>query len=847
MEEAFVGSAVVKPIVGALGGLAISGASGLLGPSIGGYFTDGQFVALPKAPIADPAQIQQGTKAFEELTRGTVTEIRPHGSFDFPELAAKRGDRTLPQPGASQSLPPNTIRGATQDDEPKPAPEPRASDDAKPAPTRSTEESSLERTRAYRTEVTDRIRGIRQQDLARVAELLGAEDFVKVTPPRGPHGSVTTFDVEGFVQREARQGTYSLPPEAYVQTNKVIFPPGAGEIRATGTGTGVKPAVLENRTEFLSQILAERGERYTLSDGVVEPQMVRRESYQVYTLPGSNKLVFVNNESNNATFIVHGSTDRDRYAAMTKSELRALPKSEVTVIDFRDEPSWKEQVRSALNQSNGGVTTSTGEPQRIVKPNEYAPEGWATKSQLRIMLGRSDAMISREVEKERAVHPEEFVTYRYEKGLAEHMSPEAAKRIIAAIESRPGPAPEGHFTLRQMTRRTGRDASLISAIAETHRSAHPEWFQDFEGATKKIEEHYAPELVAKIDETIRARPSMRPEGWRTLEEMATAMGFGTSRIAETAAPYLKDHPEWVKPFESPQRRIETYYSPEFQEVIVGALAKLPSAPPPGARTATSFGAESGASQNWISRNAEPYRKTNPEWFNPYLNSDSIEREYMEAPLVQILRSRYDSLPRQKDGWSSVTSFAAQQGANKARVTKLAAPHLKVHPEWEQEMRTPTGVPASSYSPELQQLIKAELNALPSKAPQGWKTGHSFAKEIGHTPFVVEHAAETYRLAHPEWFRDHRNESGSVREHYDPALQAILKAELKDQVLRPDGWKTLREIRVELGRSSELVERLLAQQVSRHPEWKKSYLTERGQFHEHYSPEAQREIRDALKQ
>ncbi|MCC6952650.1 MAG: hypothetical protein IT290_00890, partial [Deltaproteobacteria bacterium] len=180
------------------------------------------------------------------------------------------------------------------------------------------------------------------------------------------------------------------------------------------------------------------------------------------------------------------------------------------------------------------------------------------------------------------------------------------------------------------------------------------------------------------------------------------------------------------------------------------------------------------------------------------------------------------------------------------VSKLAAPHIKAHPEWEKTARSSDGVPASSYSPELQKLLREELDARPASAPVGWTTGFTFSREFGQTYFVVIGAAEAHRAAHPEWFKNYENTSGRVVEHYAPELQKILREDLKDAVLRPDGWKTLSEIRKEQGRNAELVEQLLAEQVAQHPEWKKGYLTPRGKFIDHYSPEAEKKILDALR-
>ncbi|MCC6952568.1 MAG: hypothetical protein IT290_00470, partial [Deltaproteobacteria bacterium] len=93
-------------------GQAIS-VAGLMLPtlrdSLPSFVTDAKPIALPRTKITDPAQITAGNAGFHELVRGTITEVRPRGSFNFPSLRPVEDPVSPGSPAAGEKRP--TIDG----------------------------------------------------------------------------------------------------------------------------------------------------------------------------------------------------------------------------------------------------------------------------------------------------------------------------------------------------------------------------------------------------------------------------------------------------------------------------------------------------------------------------------------------------------------------------------------------------------------------------------------------------------------------------------------------------------------------------------------------------------------
>jgi len=189
--------------------------------------------------------------------------------------------------------------------------------------------------------------------LERLAELLGAEDFLETRTVRGQkHGPVKSFKVTDFVAwvvESAKGKSYEIQlPDHMVVLPMTILPPDKREMRMGG-GVGFEKPEFIPRTRYLVDLLSEMKLHYAVADGTNDENMMRGLSYKPYLLPQIGKMVLVCNEEGNATFVVHevsGEKDWKEYLKMRKSELKQqVTAGEVSVLFYGgDSEEWKESV-----------------------------------------------------------------------------------------------------------------------------------------------------------------------------------------------------------------------------------------------------------------------------------------------------------------------------------------------------------------------------------------------------------------------------------------------------------------------------------------------------------------------
>ena len=93
------------------------------------------------------------------------------------------------------------------------------------------------------------------------------------------------------------------------------------------------------------------------------------------------------------------------------------------------------------------------------------------------------------------------------------------------------------------------------------------------------------------------------------------------------------------------------------------------------------------------------------------------------------------------------------------------------------------------------------------APLGWKTANGLAVELGAQYQFVVNKSETYRGAHPDWFKDYIRVGGKKRvyEHLAPALVNEITTWFKNLERPPQGWMTNLSIAHMLGVTGSPVE------------------------------------------
>lgn len=66
------------------------------------------------------------------------------------------------------------------------------------------------------------------------------------------------------------------------------------------------------------------------------------------------------------------------------------------------------------------------------------------------------------------------------------------------------------------------------------------------------------------------------------------------------------------------------------------------------------------------------------------------------------------------------------------------------------------------------------------APDGWLTRFSISKQLQAGQSTIKRNADKYRDAHPEWFKEFKNQQGKTFEYYSPELVKIIKDETENK-------------------------------------------------------------------
>src|SRR3989338_1535435 len=191
--------------------------------------------------------------------------------------------------------------------------------------------------------------------LRRIAALLDAELYLIEEKTR--KGSVLRFDVRRYAHDQRSAGRFYRLPDTYRPTQDVILPPGDGEIHSGEGGEPYRETEVIHRTIAVIDLLSQMSEPYDLIDGTTTSRMVRRLSYVAFVLKERRKLLLVNDEEKNATYMVHFVQDdreTQEYLQSRKDDLRDLQKRHpelVSVLEFRGSmESYVEDLRELIER-----------------------------------------------------------------------------------------------------------------------------------------------------------------------------------------------------------------------------------------------------------------------------------------------------------------------------------------------------------------------------------------------------------------------------------------------------------------------------------------------------------------
>jgi hypothetical protein len=435
---------------------------------------------------------------------------------------------------------------------------------------------------ARKFEVSNKVQEMIQAQISvrEIAAMFKAEEFLEETgrgKTRGLHLKFGEF-VDSLVKEEAK---IKLPQKVF-KTDDVFLPPDEGELR-TGSGEGLKETETIPRSKYLMEVLAELDQEYILGNGENDPNMMRELSYQTFIIPKLEKVVMVNNEEGNATFIYHNDTkdeegnERIKFSEMTeeelirfgeqfaerhsKKELKAMEGS-VSILIYPGSPEeWKDKIREIFLKPIEKVDISEYENKVIgeQKDTEEASEGWMTANALIKPLEIGRQKIKKEANKYRKSNPEWFKNYKIKGRTHEHFSPELIEKIREEIESVED-APDGWITSNALSKQFGVGIShfAINKEANKYRKSNHEWFKIHKDSTRKKSEHFSPELVERIREEIESIEEAL-EGWMTISTLSKLFSVADNTIKKEANKYRKSNPDGLKIIKSKEELMNIFH------------------------------------------------------------------------------------------------------------------------------------------------------------------------------------------------------------------------------------------------------------------------------------------------
>jgi FMN-dependent NADH-azoreductase/signal recognition particle subunit SEC65 len=398
-------------------------------------------------------------------------------------------------------------------------------------------------------------KGVRLQD---IVKFLGAEKYLhQEGTAKNP---VLHFDVQSFINSEYKY-TDIIFPDELVNSGTVILPSDEKEL-ITGSGRGIEKKNIIPRTRYLVELLSEMGLHYSVTEGKNNPKMMRELSYKIFNVPQIKKLVLVNDEEGNATFIIHEFDPKEEnisdYAKKTKEQLKELDYQKMTTIIYPGKAGeWKIAIKIAFLEAPQDREAEIDRP-------EKAPEGWMIKTSLAESLGVSWQTIARAVAAYRKEHPEWFKEYLdpYSNNRKlEHYHPDLVKVLTQKFEPR-AKRPEGWMINNSMSAKLNASFATVKRIAEAYRKEHPEWFREFPNLSNRPSEHYHPDLVAIIKKEIQSREKA-PEGWMIKTSLAESLGVSWDTVRKAADAYRKNHPEWFRDFLDLSSKPIEHYHPDL--------------------------------------------------------------------------------------------------------------------------------------------------------------------------------------------------------------------------------------------------------------------------------------------
>ncbi len=376
--------------------------------------------------------------------------------------------------------------------------------------------------------------------LAKVAKLLGAEQFL--TFVEQANGAVAArLDFKGFIDKQIADGAYLQLPTDYITTDEVLLPPDLLPMPKSGGETEWKEQGEIPRQTYAAEVLSAMEAPYSVVDGTVNPGTMRKLSYQLFIIPSLDKCVFVSNQPENATFVVHGvSGAPQEWQAMLrehKSEFKVKENVDVLRYTNNDPRAWKVELQQLLSSEGKKDALDISALESVASRPEGAKTPVEIAKELNIRLVTVMRMFAKRIKSE----PAGF------RRMANETTVYALADTMASMRAEVGQKrenpPEGSERLQKLYDRFGK--THVRKMLQRYQAEHP--------GSEPVAEHYSKRgkpgkyvLKEAIDLMEQEAPvaERAPEGHLTYLGAAKELGVSTRTVENWAEEYREEHPEW---------------------------------------------------------------------------------------------------------------------------------------------------------------------------------------------------------------------------------------------------------------------------------------------------------------
>ncbi|MBU0731441.1 hypothetical protein KKC88_01005 [Patescibacteria group bacterium] len=679
--------------------------------------------------------------------------------------------------------------------------------------------------------------------LPQIAQILGAEEFLVQTEAKKKGGQPgLRFNISGYIKERVRQGkleTIHLPKHVE-QTDKVIIPPDEIEI-ITGTGAGWEKPKFIPRTEYLMEILSELETEYDVVIGTNTPEMMRGESYQVFIMLDLNKIVFINNEEGNATFIVHHlepDESWEDYSNLTKEQLPEFEKSGlVTRTIFRGEvDDWKKRILDLLNQPFKSDDSERQEDESSQKIDE----NWKTIGAIKEELGVDFDTVKKLANQERDKHPEWFITTKKRgRPSYEYLAPELIEIISTKIQERVEPK-KNWLSAAQLRKELRSNNKIINYLISQYRKDYPDWFEIAFSGSGEIE-YLAPELCDLIRKKIEDSRYI-PENWISRSQLLKEFNITNAKTIENVAKKIEgyDKSTYDRYALIGKRKLGTYYSPELAEKIREVFLNQDS-PPENWITVSSLAKSLDVDYKVIKKLSNEQLEIDSEGIKEIKLSSGRTATYISPELIKIFSEKISAIEHAPPNWKTAHALGKELNIAPATTSRFANQFKSDHPDWFKFYKLESGPIRLHFSPEIIELLKEEIKKREAP-PEDWIANTTLSKEIGKSQEYTQAIADLFREDHPDWFKMYYKTEWY--EYYSPELIQAIKDEIEKRKRISDEWKTNKWIADKFSSTETTIKRIASPFRQTNPEWYKMMDGKTGYF-EHYSPELTKLIENEL--